>query len=49
MESTGSFLYCRKKLACLVQEARDMIEGRMVDGQGDGIQKLLNYLDLGEE
>ncbi|KAJ5203204.1 hypothetical protein N7449_005283 [Penicillium cf. viridicatum] len=49
MESTGSFLYCRKKLACLVQEARDMIEGRMVDGQGDGIQKLLNYLDLSEE
>ncbi|CAG8906703.1 unnamed protein product [Penicillium egyptiacum] len=49
MESTGSFLYCRKKLACLVQEARDMIEGCMVDGQGDGIQKLLNYLDLSEE
>lgn len=49
MESTGSFSYCRKKLFCLVQEARKMVDEIMVDGLGDGILELLNYLDLSEE
>lgn len=49
MESTDSFSYCRKKLLRLAQEARNMVDEIMVDGLGDEILRLLDYLDLSEE
>lgn len=46
MESTGSLAYCEMVIRNLVDDAQEMIREDVGQDKGDGIQGVLNLLDL---
>lgn len=46
METTGTFEYCRKVLATLMERARQMIQDLDDDGKGRGISRLLDKMAI---